>query len=94
MDEFYTINQVAIILKVHPLTVRRYIRESKLKAVRAGGNVRVALNDLREFMQSFIPHTKSSKSSPALHHNRSFSLNDSMFRLKARGLSTSGPNQR
>lgn len=90
MDEFYTINQTAIALKVHPLTVRRYIREGKLKAFRVGGNIRIALNDIRNFTQNFTPHhrsqrTNSEQFSPA----KAFSFRDPLFRLKARGLSIS-----
>lgn len=90
MDELYTINQVAILLKVHPLTVRRYIREGKLKAVRVGGNVRVALNDLREFMQSFVPQAKASKPTSQIAAEKHFGMDDPLFRLKARGLSVNG----
>lgn len=90
MDEFYTVNQVAIALKVHPLTIRRYIKEGKLKAFQVGGNIRIALNDLRSFTQNFIPRQRSSK--PQTQESlpvKSFSFADPIFRLKARGLSMS-----
>lgn len=88
MEEFYTVNQAAIVLKVHPITIRRYIKEGKVKAYRAGGNIRIALPDLKSFTQSFVPRTKSIKgaSSPS---ESNFSLSDPFFRLKARGLSLS-----
>lgn len=86
MEEFYTINQAAIALKVHPLTIRRYIKEGKLKAFRAGGNIRIALPDLKAFTQSFVPRTRSLKE-PAISTEANFSLDDPFFRLKARGLS-------
>ena len=86
MEEFYTVNQAAIVLKVHPLTIRRYIREGKLKAVRAGGNIRIALSDLKAFSQSFVPRTRSPKE-PHSSTGTNFSLDDPFFRLKARGLS-------
>ena len=90
MDEFYTVNQAAITLKVHPLTVRRYIKEGKLKAFRAGGNIRIALNDLRNFTQNFVPHTKAQKTSlEQTSSSKTFSFTDPIFRLKARGLSMS-----
>ncbi|MBU1031569.1 helix-turn-helix domain-containing protein [Patescibacteria group bacterium] len=88
MEEFYTVNQTAIALKVHPLTVRRYIKEGKLKAVRVGGNVRIALNDLRSFTQDFIPHTKQVRVQTATA-NKSFNFNDSFLRLKGRGVNMS-----
>lgn len=85
MDEFYTVNQTAIALKVHPLTVRRYIKERKLKAVRVGGNVRIALNDLRAFTQDFIPHAKQARVQTATQ-TKTFNFNDSFLRLKGRGM--------
>lgn len=86
MEEFYTVNQAALVLKVHHLTIRRYIKEGKLKAVRVGGNVRISVNELKAFTQSFIPQTRSTKSQ-ATPSEATFSLNDPLFRLKARGVS-------
>ncbi len=86
MEEFYTVNQAAIVLKVHPLTIRRYIKEGKLKAFRAGGNIRITLSDLKAFSQSFVPRTRTLKE-PRSSTGTNFSLDDPFFRLKARGLS-------
>lgn len=88
MEEFYTVNQAAIALKIHPLTVRRYIKEGKLKAVRVGGNVRIALNDLRAFTQDFIPHAKQTRVQTATT-TRIFNFNDPLLRLKGRGMNMS-----
>ncbi|MDD5416198.1 MAG: helix-turn-helix domain-containing protein [Candidatus Daviesbacteria bacterium] len=88
MEEFYTVNQAAIALKVHPLTVRRYIKEGKLKAVRVGGNVRIALNDLRAFTQDFIPHTKQVRVQTAIQ-TKTFNFNDPLLRLKGIGMNMS-----
>ena len=92
MDEFYTINQAAISLKVHPLTVRRYIKEGKLKAFRAGGNIRVSVNDLRAFTQNFIPRQKTYRSQanqPERVDAKQFSYTDPLLSLKGKGLSMS-----
>ncbi|OGE64175.1 hypothetical protein A3J13_00400 [Candidatus Daviesbacteria bacterium RIFCSPLOWO2_02_FULL_36_8] len=85
MEEFYTVNQAAMVLKVHPLTIRRHIKEGKLKAFRAGGNIRIAIPDLKDFIQSFVPRTRVIKE----HHysnEANFSLDDPFFRLKGRVL--------
>lgn len=95
MDEFYTINQAAMVLKIHPLTVRRYIKEGKLKAYRAGGNIRISVNDLRAFTQNFIPHHQRMNKTSLLLRNRSqsisqtspFSFSDPILALKGKGLS-------
>ena len=91
MEEFYTVNQAAIALKVHPLTIRRYIKESKLKAYRAGGNIRIALNDLRNFSQSFVPQTRTSKKvvDQTISPIKSFSFGDTLLSLRGRGVSMS-----
>lgn len=89
MDEFYTINQVAIVLKIHPLTVRRYIKEGKLKAYRAGGNIRVAVNDVRAFTQSFIPHHQRMNKFQSISQTNPFSFSDPILALKGKGLSMS-----
>lgn len=90
MDNLLNVNQVAFILKVHPLTIRRYIRDGKLKAVRAGGNVRVKESSLSEFNKDFsaVPSQKQivkSKLRPA----KVFTLDDPLFRLRGRGASLS-----
>lgn len=87
MEQFYTVSQAADILKVHDLTIRRYIKEGKLKAYRAGGNVRVSVNDLRTFIEGFTTPSKISRSITS--QKNPFSINDPIFRLKARGISMS-----
>lgn len=87
MDEFYTVNQTAIALKVHPLTVRRYIKEGKLKAYRVGGNIRISLNDLKAFTQNFMPQPKLIRQQPT--QTQAFSFNDPLFNLKGKGLGIS-----
>lgn len=85
MEELYTVSQAAAVLKVHPITLRRYIKEGKLKALRVAGNVRIGLPDLKAFTQSFVPRAVTAKeqSSP---NEANFSFEDPLFRLKARGL--------
>jgi len=93
MEEFYTVNQAAIVLKIHPLTVRRHIREGKLKAFRAGGSIRIALPDLKAFTQSFVPRTRSLKEH-SLSTEANFSFDDPIFRLKSIGLGMSRLDQK
>ncbi len=96
MEEFYTVNQAAIVLKVHSLTIRRYIKEGKLKAYRAGGNIRIALSDLNAFAKILSPKKLDSSNQQTIHDKQSsqnitkpFSVNDPLFRLKAKGISIS-----
>jgi excisionase family DNA binding protein len=48
-DEFYTLEQVAALLDLHVRTVRAYVREGRIKAVRIGKQYRVARQDLEQF---------------------------------------------
>lgn len=89
MDNLLNVRQVAFILKVHPLTIRRYLNEGKLKAIKIGGNIRIKESDLSNFNKDFFvsKHKPSLKSkfNPA----KNFSLDDPFFRLKGRGASLS-----
>ena len=55
METLFNVNQVAFILKVHPLTVRRYVKEGVLKAIKIGGNVRIKESSLQLFSRDFTP---------------------------------------
>ncbi len=50
MNELFTVDQVAQILDMHPRTVRRYIREGKVKANKVGGEWRIRKEDAEMFM--------------------------------------------
>lgn len=84
--ELLSVNQAAIVLKVHPLTIRRYITQGKIKAIKVGGNVRIHKNDLDSFYQSYTPATRV-KVASGLKLTKTFAANDPIFRLKGRGVS-------
>lgn len=91
MDNLLSVRQVAYILKVHHLTIRRYIKEGKLKAVRLGGNVRIRENDLNEFHKelSAAPAQQSIILKAKKVAARPFSSSDPLLRLQGRGASLS-----
>lgn len=89
IDNLFNVSQTAYILKVHPLTVRRYIRESRLKAVKVGGNVRIKESDLAEFNKDFTPNKQVFR---GLNKERKtpikiFNEIDPFFQLQGRGAS-------
>jgi len=50
-DELLTIDEVAAELKLHPDTIRRYIRKNKLKPTRVGGTaIRIRRSELDRFI--------------------------------------------
>ena len=90
MNNLLSVNQVAFILKVHPLSVRRYIKENKLKEVKVGGNIRVQENDLQDFNRAVEPsqvkktfYSQTKKIIP----DKRFSAEDPFLRLQGRGAS-------
>lgn len=89
MENLLNVNQAAFILKVHPLTIRRYIKEKKLKAVKAGGNVRIKESELLEFNREYTPAVQEEK--PLIRTKTKplivFTPDDPFLRLKARGAS-------
>lgn len=87
MDDFLTVNQVSIILKVHPLTIRRYISQGKLKAIKLGGNVRISQDNLKNFSQNYTPHLNHKTQPTRVVTSTPFSSTDPLMRLKGRGIS-------
>ena len=91
MTTLLSVRQVAFILKVHPLSVRRYIKDGKLKAIRVGGNVRIEESELQNFNKALTPAPKIT-SSTILKRVRPtiikvFTSDDPFLRLKGRGAS-------
>jgi len=89
MTNLLSVKQVAFILKVHPLSVRRYIKEKKLKAVKIGGNVRIEENALQDFHKEITsPPPQNSrifKSKKLVA--KQFTEEDPLLRLRGRGAS-------
>jgi len=87
MENLYSIKQVAYILKVHPLTIRRYIKEEKLKATKIGGNVRVKESDLADFSKDFVPNKQPITKTPRTQTFTQFDDADPLFQLQGKGAS-------
>ena len=54
-EQYFTVEQIAQMLQMHPKTVQRYIREGKLRAVKVGKGWRVSGHDLSIFTESAQP---------------------------------------
>lgn len=86
MNNLLSVKQVAFILRVHPLTVRRYITSKRLKAVKVGGNVRIeeaALQDFHKEVESPEQQPRVFKSNRLL--DKQFTQDDPLLRLQGRG---------
>lgn len=52
MEEFYTAEEVAQLLKVHYLTIYRHIKAGKIKAHKIGNIYRISKTALEEFLEN------------------------------------------
>lgn len=50
-EKFYTVDQIAEMLEMHPKTIRKFIREGKLRANKVGKQWRITGNDLSNFTE-------------------------------------------
>lgn len=87
MDNLLSVKQVAYILKVHPLTVRRYIKDERLRAVKSGGNVRIRESDLNEFNKDFKPNRSTLPKDNKQPTYQTFNDSDPLFQLRGKGAS-------
>ena len=49
--EYFTVAKVAEILKISPNTVRKYIRQGRLKAIKIGREYRISEKRFKEFLK-------------------------------------------
>ena len=55
MQELYSVEQVANLLGLHVKTVRNYVRDGRLKAVRVGKQYRITRADIEAFAGGSLP---------------------------------------
>ena len=89
MNNLLSVKQVAFILKVHPLTIRRYITDKRLKAVKVGGNVRIEETELQDFHKDHVPSANKTARVFKLKNftAKEFNDDDPLFHLMGRGAS-------
>lgn len=92
MDNLFSVKQAAYILKVHPLTIRRYIKDERLKAVKIGGNIRIKESALAEFNKEFTPNKQILKNIPTKSTFKTFNEIDPLFQLQGKGAGLDIPN--
>jgi len=51
MSELFTVKETAQMFKCHPETIRRYIKEGLLKAIRPKGEYRIRQEDINAFLE-------------------------------------------
>lgn len=51
-DKYFTTEQVANILQVHPFTILKFIKEGKLMGIKLGRVYRIKESDVEEFLET------------------------------------------
>ncbi len=64
IEKFFTTEQVANILQMHPFTILKFIREGKLKGLKLGRVYRIKESDVKEFLESKMTNSKSIEQKP------------------------------
>jgi excisionase family DNA binding protein len=77
--DLLTIQETAQMLKVHPITVRRFIADGRLPAVRVGKGMRVHREAVAQLAEPLRP--KTAKSRRARAAGRPMTLDDPLFKL-------------
>lgn len=64
-EKYYTVERISEMLKIHPKTIQRYIREGKLRANKIGKSWRITGHDLSVFIESkknaYVPDEQKEK---------------------------------
>ncbi len=58
IDTLYTLEEAATLLRLHPQTLRRWIRQGKLSAQRVGKQWRLRRQDLERAIQPTAPNAQ------------------------------------
>lgn len=61
IEKFFTTEQVANILQVHPFTILKFIRAGKLQGIKLGRVYRIKESDVQEFLESRMTQGSSPK---------------------------------
>lgn len=60
MDEkFFTTEQVANILQVHPFTILKFIKQGRLKGIKLGRVYRIKESDMKDFLEESVANKAS-----------------------------------
>lgn len=49
--EFYSVQEIAGILKLDPVTIRRYIKDGKIRCIKFGKDYRITKENFMEFIK-------------------------------------------
>jgi excisionase family DNA binding protein len=61
IEQFFTTEQVAKLLQVHPFTILKFIKQGKLNGVKIGRMYRIKESDVQTFLQERVTSASSKK---------------------------------
>jgi len=64
IERFFTTEQVANILQVHPFTILKFIKSGKLKGIKIGRVYRIKESDVRRFLGEDVEAEESKDKDP------------------------------
>ena len=59
MENFFTTEQVANILQVHPFTILKFIKQGKLKGIKLGRVYRIKESEVQAFLEGRSTHKET-----------------------------------
>ncbi len=65
MEKYFTTEQVANILQVHPFTILKFIKSGKLKGIKLGRVYRIKESDVQEFLEERMTGTNKKEKKEA-----------------------------
>ena len=70
IEKFFTTEQVANILQVHPFTILKFLKEGKLKGIKLGRVYRIKESDVVNFLEERSTKSTNKKTStPQIPHS-------------------------
>lgn len=60
-EKFYTTDQVARMLQIHPFTVLKFIKQGRLKGIKLGRVYRIMEKDINAFLEERMTQPKNNK---------------------------------
>lgn len=82
-----TVRETAYLLRVNPITVRRYIADGRLTAVRVGKGVRVSKEAIDQFLAPIEPSRVRNRNS-RIPRGKPFTTDDSLWHIVGLGQSS------
>jgi len=67
-EKFFTTDQVAKKLQVHPFTILKYIKSGKLRGIKLGRVYRIKESDMNKFIEERMTQKKKEKESPSTRY--------------------------